>query len=313
MDSMNGTFLDVLNSSHGANINTISAALGISHLLFVVFPSLIISSAVIYYLYLLMKTSGFRPVLLLYCIISVLCIAGPSMYALVELATVLALQNDDGVTCALATVYYVLVFGTATIASYSTALVAVAQCLVLHSHQRQVMTVAKVVFSFVVIVLFAAAFNVALNIMDCIKYAGDYVTATVWAFVAFVVPLVVTVVFSILTCFKVKNSVVENTKTVVKSVVTINTINLLFYITFRFVGVVVFFIGVTSSDSESTLVIWKDVSFVIADIGYPLTALSILVLHTKVRQMAFKCNRSLSEHDNRELTNSSKVAEVSNL
>lgn len=312
MNFSNGTFSDVLNSSHGANYMAISATLGISHFILVVLPAFIISSAVLYYLYLLMKTSGIRPVLLLYFIIAVLCAIGPLFYSLVELTMVLTLRNNEGITCALATVHYVLVFGTGMIASYCTALVAVAQFLVLHSHQKQLITVSKVVISFVVMVLLVFAFNATLNVLDCFNYTGEYVTAAIWIFVAFIVPLVITVVFSTLTCRKVRCGVVEDTRTVVRSVVIINAINLLCYITFRLVGVVVYFTGATAVyDTESTLVLWKDISFVIADIGYPFTALSILVIHSKVRKMAFRCN-SIERRDE-ELTNSSKVTVVSNV
>jgi hypothetical protein len=77
----------------------------------------------------------------------------------------------------------------------------------------------------------------------------------------------------------------------------VNAINLLCYIVFRLCGIVVFFAGVSLSDTYATLAIWQEASFSISNIGYPLTALSILVLHAKIRKMAFNCKKNNEYQD----------------
>ena len=310
MGIINGTFLEQSNTSKSSNIVAIHAAVGVSHLVLVVIPSLLISAFVLYYLYILMKTSGVRPILLLYFILSILCITGPSLYLLVSFATILL--NDD-ISCVLAIVYYITVFGTAMIASYCTALVSVAQFLVLQAHQKRLITVTKIVLFFLVALLISAVFTTTLACLDCPLNLGDYATSTLWAIFAFIIPLLVTVIFSILTCVKVRNGVFEEPKAVIRSVVTINSMNLLCYVVFRLLGFVIYYIGQNLSTTQVPIVIWKDISFSTADIGYPVTSLSILLLHTKLRQMAFGCRKnSTNENRNEELVSSTKITEVSN-
>ena len=309
MDIINQTIPVEPNTTHGSHPTTTDAAIGIAHFIIVVIPSALISATVLFYLCKLMKTSGARPVLIMYSIIAILCITGPSVFAILNLITIF---QSNGISCMLASFYYVVVFGTAMVSSYCTAIVAAAQFLVLQAHQRKLITSKNIIIFFFLTLFITEALNAFLASLDCILNVGEYVTATVWIIIAFVVPLLITIVFSVLTCLKVRNGVFEDTKVVIRSVVTVNAINLLCYIVFRFCGIVVFFAGVSLSDTYVTLAIWKEASFSISNIGYPLTALSILVLHSKIQKMAFNCKMNTEYHDEKVIcsTNAAAISAV---
>ena len=308
MGIINGTFSELSNTSNSSDLLTIHVAIGISHLLMVAIPSLLISAFVVYYLYILIKTSGVRPILLLYFIISILCITGPSLYSIIDLTK--TLLNDA--SCALTIVHYNTTFGTAMLASYCTAMVAVVQFLVLQAHQKRLITVTKIALFFFVVLFVTAVFNTTLACMNCLLNFEYYIISAVWAIVAFIIPLLLMVIFSILTCVKVRNGVFEESKPVIRSVVRINSMNLLCYIAFRLLGLVIFYIGVNLSTTQSMFEIWKDISYSIANIGYPLTSLSILVLHAKLRKMAFGC-KNCNKHRKDESVSSLKITEMSNV
>ena len=65
-------------------------AIGIIHLVIVVIPSLVIVPVVLYYIYLIMKQSGAKPVLFLYAVMAVLCFIGPLTHGILADVGVIA-------------------------------------------------------------------------------------------------------------------------------------------------------------------------------------------------------------------------------
>ena len=108
----------------------------------------------------------------------------------------------------------------------------------------------------------------------------------------FIIPLIITVTFSVLACLKTKNSMVHTAgNSAARSVVVLNIVNIICYVALRVPGLVVYFLGkeLREPKLQETLDELVVIGQYIGDVSYPLTALSILVLHSRIRRMAFSC------------------------
>ncbi|KAL5505277.1 hypothetical protein EMCRGX_G006683 [Ephydatia muelleri] len=125
-----------------------------------------------------------------------------------------------------------------------------------------------------------------------VKESGVKPVIFLYAVVA-VLCITVTVTCSVLTCLKTKNSMVSATgNSAVRSVVVLNTINITCYVALIVPGLVVYLMGVklhVTELSQETLDQLVVIGQYIGDVSYPLTALSILILHSEIRRVAFRC------------------------
>ena len=136
---------------------------------------------------------------------------------------------------------------------------------------------------------------------NCRFVKNGAVTVGSWVILAYTVPLAMTIVFSVLTCYKVKHDIVQSSddeKSLVTSIVQINTFNICSYIIFRLASVLLYFVGtrLLSGDVDyaaATIIISRNLN----DASYPTTLISILVVHKGLRRMAAKilCSRLLCE------------------
>ena len=136
---------------------------------------------------------------------------------------------------------------------------------------------------------------------NCRFVKNGAVTVGSWVILAYTVPLAMTIVFSVLTCYKVKHGIVQSSddeKSLVTSIVQINTFNICSYIIFRLASVLLYFVGtrLLSGDVDyaaATVIISRNLN----DASYPTTLISILVVHKGLRRMAAKilCSRLLCE------------------
>lgn len=199
-------------SSNQPELVTIYKAIGIADLIIVVVPTLVLASIVLYYLCRLMKTSGVKPVSLLFFLLAILCMLGPLSYGIlwdISLITAIPVFGNCTDPHRVHVIQYVLQFGIGMAISITIAMIAVLQFMVLHC--RRVIMVKHVVAVYVAMVTISFSFS-------CIFFNGGYteirgshckaflnsgaVNVGVWTALAYAVPMILTVIFSILTCWR---------------------------------------------------------------------------------------------------------------
>ena len=289
--------IEATNSSKDEELVTIYKALGTAHLIIVVMPTLVLASIVIYCMYILMKTSGVKPVSLLFLFLAILCMLGPLSYGIlwdVSLITAIPILGNCTSQHPVYVVQYLLLFGLAMAISVTIAMIAVLQFMVLQCR-------APIMVNYVIVVyagLMVTSFGVS-----CIFFNGGYteiygshckaypqsgpVNTAVWTFLAYAVPILLTVVFSIFTCVKVKRDVSSEKNSVVRSVVVLNTFNIFSYVVLRVGALLVYFTVVSINPTKSTVYLWTLLARYIGELNYPLTLFSVLIVHSSVRRMVF--------------------------
>ena len=284
--------IEETNSSIDEELITIYKALGIAHIIIVVIPTLVLASVVIYCLCTLMKASGVKPVSLLFLFLAILCMLGPLSYGIlldVSLITAIPVYGNCTTQYPVVAMQLMIIIGIAMSISVTIAMIAVLQFIVLH-YRGVVMKYVIVVYAGLLITCFGASgiyFNGWYS-----EIRGSYcktsrsVNTFVCAALALIVPVLLTVIFSILTCVKVKRGV--QTNSVVRSVVATNVFNIFTYLVLRLGNLLVYSIAIGVKPNKNILYLWVVLSRNIQELNYPLTLLTVLIVHSGVRRKVFK-------------------------
>ena len=293
------------NSSTDEELVTIYKALGTAHLIIVVMPTQVLASIVIYCLYILMKTSGVKPVSLLFLFLAILCMLGPLSYGIlwdVSLITAIPILGNCTSQHPVYVVQYLLQFGIGMVISVTIAMIAVLQFMVLQCR-------AAIMVKYVIVVyagLMVTSFGVS-----CIFFNGGYteirgshckahiesgvINVAVWTTIAYAAPILVTVIFSVLICQKVKKDVVTENRTIVRSVVALSVLNIFAYVVLRVGALLVYFTVVSINPTKNTVYLWTTISRYVGELNLPLTVISILVIHSNIRRMVLsRCRYTTS-------------------
>ena len=304
---LNATYgVSYSNSSANQNVRPIEAqlyiGLAIVHVILVVMPSLTLSAIVLHNLYTQFKTSGVKPVALLYAILAITCVAGPCSYGIpldVTLLTYFQTPGYSTMPCSAYTVAYTaLYFVMHMVVSFLIGMIAVVQYMVLHLQYKPIVRVGRLLLVLVGIVLVSVGINAVLLSIKCTEEAAhasdwrwyksiDAYVATAWAAIA-VVPLFATVVFSCLTCLKVNKDVLKENKGVVRSVIWINSLNIISNVVSRLCALLIYFASRDIASTQSSFFMWTLVAMYVVELVYPLTLLSIFFLHNR-KQMTCNC------------------------
>ena len=293
-----------LNSSSNQDLTHVYVALGITHLLVVVIPSVAAATAVLYYIYRIAKESGLKPVTLLYAFVAILCIIGPLCCGIlsdISIITNIPIFGNCSSSYQTHVLRVILFFGIHTTIMVVIALISAVQLLIVTSQLKINLQMVSAVFVFVVI------YSIGIH---AIRFNGDYreirgsyctqdgttaaINNSVLIFISFVIPLAITAACSVLTCLKVKNTTISIAGTsAIKSVIALNTFNIVSYLVLRIPTFTIYFLGKYLNDQSQNV---AD-EFVITaqyfgDLNYPLTAFSIIILHSGVRQMALSCSKT---------------------
>ena len=303
MEFENHTVGRLLNSSDERSTQ-VYLAIGIIHLVIVVIPSLVIAPMVLYYIYYIVKESGIKPVILLYAVVAVLCFAGPLTHGIL---------NDVGVIANIPVYGYCsspyltggiqiqLTFGMHTTILITLTLISAVQFSMLYFRFQITIKMVCTVLLFLVVYSFA---------IYCIEFIGTYreirgplcaqegekgiITTTFLVVTALVIPLIITVhACSVLTWLITKNSTVNNAgNSAARSVVVLIIFNIVCFVAVRIPGLVIVLLGkpqLRVAEQQETLSALVVIGQYTIDVNYPLTAFSILVLHSGIRRMAFSC------------------------
>ena len=285
-----------VNNSDLHHIVQIYTALGIGHIFVVVIPSVLFAVIVLSFMWKLMKEVGFKPVNLLFSLLAILCITGPVSYGIlwdVSLITNIPFFGNCSNAHPVFVIQYVLFSWIHTIISFTISMISVVQYVSLSHKYGRFMT-SKNVFA-VFLILSVASIGIC-----CIYFNGKYVEIrgshcklqeytvgiidlTVWLAFAFILPVVTTIMFTVLTCLKVRNEVIEENTSVVKSVVRVTVLNVLSYVVLRTIAAMLYYLGTGLDPSPYSIDVWTTVARYLADLNYTLTVLSILIIHSNIR------------------------------
>ena len=282
-------------SSTNQELVTIYKAMGIANLVIVVVPTLVLACIVLYYLCMLMKTSGVKPISLLFFFLAILCMLGPLSYGIlwdISLITAIPVFGNCTAPNRVFVIQYIFQFGIGMAISITISMIAVLQFLVLQCGRAIMVKHVVAVYLGMMIISFS---------FSCIFFNGGYteirgshckafqdsgtVNVAVWTSLAYAVPMVVTVMFSVLTCLKVKKDVLDENGSIIRSVVIINTFNIFAYIVLRVGSLLVYFTVVSIKPTKNTIYLWTTISRYIGLLNYPLTMFSILIVHSSIRKM----------------------------
>lgn len=283
------------NNSDFHHIVQIYTALAIAHIFAVVIPSVVFAAIVLRFMWKLTKEIGFKPVNLLFSLLAILCITGPVSYGIlwdVSLITNIPLFGNCSYTHPVFVIQYLLFYGIHTIISLTISLISVVQYLSLSHKYGRFMT-PKYVFAVFLIL------SVASIAICCIYFNGEYVeirgshckqeyiistiNVAIWFAFAFLLPVAAIIIFTVLTCLKVKNKVIEENASVVRSVVKVNILNVISYVVLRTIAVMLYYLGTSLDPSQHSSDVWTMVARYIGELNYTLTVLSILIIHSNIR------------------------------
>ena len=77
----------------------------------------------------------------------------------------------------------------------------------------------------------------------------------------------------------------EENRSLIRSVVVLNTFNIFAYIVLRVGSLLVYFTVVSVNPTKNTVYLWTTISRYIGSLNFPLTVLSILIVHSSIRKM----------------------------
>lgn len=285
------------------------------HIILIIIPTVVLGILIIVAIWKEKKPSGRSPIIIIYLAMALFSLAAVLSYGFlwdISLITDIAFLGECGTSIPMYSIYNFLYFGFHSIIALNVGVAAVFQFLMLKYGR-------KVSSKWVYLALLSLI--IASIVMSCIFFNGlksttikasycrhanaldGVINVAAWLPLAFTVPLVLTIVFSVLTCCKVKKSAIQplnDEKSLVISIVKINIFNILLYLTVRLVSVLLFFFGTRllhgNQDAVVAIII---LSKHLNDASYPSTLTSILVVHKGIRRMAAKllCGKLLGERE----------------
>ena len=291
------------NSSVDEELLKIYESLGVAHLIIVVIPTLVLAPVVIYCLCTLMKASGVKPVSLLFLFLAILCMLGPLSYGIlldITLITAIPVFGNCTTQHPVAAIQLMVIVGLAMAISVTIAMIAVLQFMVLHCRRVVVLKYVIVVYAFLLLTTFGVSgifFNggyTEIRGSYCKGLSGP-VNIYVCSTVGYIVPALLSVVLTVLTCRKLKRDVSSQMNSIARYVIATNVFNIFSYLVLRLGALLVYSTAVTINPTENTLYLWVVLSRNIQDLNYPLTLLSVLIVHSGVRRKIFMGIKPSSE------------------
>ena len=305
MDSSNSSSLDTSNTAQNQYLLGVYTILLVVHNVTVILPSVVFGTVALYFMFRVMRRTGVKPIMLLYAIITICCIIGSVtvgiFWVLSLVSDILVLKNST-LSCTIYTAKYAVCYTPFTIVCYCIAMISVAQFFLLHSQYKSYINLKLVAVTFTVVlvssIVFVSMLIAGLCVSDQQRLHKDEdpvslaVMAAVYTPVAWVVPFVVIVIFSILTHQKVKRDVSYKKKAIVRSVLAVIGFNMAIYAVFKGVSLLIYYVGVIISNNPDIIAKWLEIGRYISFLEYPFTILSILLFNPKLRSMALFCKKT---------------------
>ena len=267
-----------------------------------IIPSLVVGSVVLHFLFRMMTRKEFTPITFVYTIISIFCVISPVGLAAFWLLTLYSnslVPQNSTVSCTIYAAKFVMCYTPFMVVCYSIGITSIVQFLLLHTDYKRLVTLKSLALSMFAVSVASILFPFVLNLGLCVReqmkshrdYSRDSLTevGVAYVIVAYVLPLVIIVIFSVLTHLKVKREVSYRKKVIVRSVLLINGSNITIYCLFKIFAVVIYFVGVYVSNNLDVSTTWIEIARYLGDLGYLFTIASILILNPRLRSMALVC------------------------
>ena len=260
----------------------------ITRLIVVIIPTLILSSFLFYHLHGLMKTfDGMKPLAFLYVCVAILCNLGPISYSTVSV--IHHLRFPYAADCsAIDAISTFIFFVGHTMLCFSIGLIAVVQFMSVDPNWKMAVSVRKVAVACIVILVVVLSSNATFYGVLCVQLQGRNeqvrTAVIVWALLIIAIALAVTILSSVLTYMKVKGSIIlqsEDSK-ILRSIALVSAFNVMQFVTMRVFAIVLYIFSYVIPGENAWF--FNEAGLLVGDISYPLTVLSIFVVHNKLRR-----------------------------
>lgn len=296
------------NETNSSNLDTIMIGLGIAHLIFVWIPAVVLGTIALIFIFKLIKMKRILQInstIFLYFIMISISIAGPSTYGLLwDISLILGVPKicvlyPSGLTGTLAFIIF------HTLLSSVIGLVAVLQFLILKYGQRLTIKATIIALIIVTIASLIIPSAVIFNEYEYIEIRGTQCVSdpettqlhlAILLLFGYLPSLVITIAATVTTHFKLKRNIVDRNKfKIVRSVLAINAFNILQFNLFRAASIIMFYVGmsVAPGDDITMFKLLTVVGRYIADLSYPVTICSILMVHKSLRSMLLACLKGI--------------------
>ena len=292
------------NETNSSSLDTILIRLGIAHLVLVWMPSMVLGTIALIFISMLIKVKlafQINSIILLYSAMIVLSMFGPSTYGLfADISLIIGIPQickyyPSGLAYNIAfMVFHMLMCDVIGLAS-------ILQFVILKYGKR---VTAKATFiSLVVVTAISLIIPCAVffNEHDLIAIRGvlcvpdpklGRIQLAILLSTGYCPSLVISIAASITTHIYLKKNVADQNKSsIVQSALAINVFNIVQFNAFRGTAVILFYIGasVAIEDHLTTYKLLTVASEFIADLSYPVTICSILMVHKSLRSMLLAC------------------------
>ena len=280
------------------------------HFILLVVPTVVLGIIIIVVIWKEKKSTGLAPIVIIYLAMAIFSVLAALTYGIlwdISLITGIPFLGDCE-TYPLYNINATIYFGFHAFITFVIGTAALFQFLVIRFGKKVTSKWVYIALLFLVItsisvscVYFYGGNSTTIRGSNCRFVNNGAVTVGSWVVLAYTVPLASTIIFSVLSCYKVKHDIVQSSddeKSLVISIVQINTFNICSYIIFRLASVLLYFVGtrLLSGDVDyaaAAIIISRNLN----DASYPTTLISILVVHKGLRRMAAKmlCSKVLCE------------------
>ena len=277
-------------------------AVEIVHIFLVIIPSVLLSSFLLYCLHRLKKVFVVRSLFFLYVCMAIICIIGPISYRILAFAYDLHYTGPENHCTALyAVVDYLFIVGQ-TMLCVCVGMIAAVQFLAISAKLKGVVSLKKVAVTFFLLLVVVLCVNAVFFPPICIHenknpsfHKAMLSIILGWTLVFFLIPLLATIIFSILTYLRVKRNVLETERAVLHSVVLVSTFNVTSFASIRVLAMMLYLISILVESDEklrpgSTEWYLSVVALIIANLAYPFSVLTVFVANSKLRKM-FYCSQ----------------------
>ena len=270
-----------------------SIAEDITHLIIVIIPSLLLSSLLLYCLY-VKKVFVSKPLSFLYGCVAVVCILAPTSYGAGAFAYDLTPQDSTSDECSTLTAIIDFVFvGGHVVLCFSIGMIAIVQFLTINGKWKRAVTVKNVAVVYILLLVTVLCANVIFFAAICGQERKDppfaltvRASIAVWTFVSFLIPLLSTIIFSVLTYLKVKQNVLAEKVKILNTLVLVSTFNILSYACFILLAYLLYIVSRTIYSDDRIVQWYLDVvALTIGNFTYPFTIFSTFVVNSKIRRI----------------------------
>ena len=185
--------------------------------------------------------------------------------------------------------------GGQTVLCFSIGMIVIVQFVTVSGKWKRAVTVKNVATAYVLHLVTVLCANMIFFATICRQERKDPSNASTlrtslaaWGFLSFLIPLLSTIIFSVLTYLKVKQNVLAEKVKILNTLVLVSTFNILSYACFRLLAFLLYIVSsIIYTDDRNAEWNLHVVALTIGNFTYPITILSTFVVNSKIRRMVY--------------------------